>query len=139
MTLFNAHFFRTIAPFSETVIATLLMQTIPSTLNATYWLHFGLTVLSWFIPFLFDWRLVLCAYSIVLLQFVVFGGCLMNRGHALDDAENDHTFYAHLLENAGISVNRSKVKNFVRSWLYVVLGSVTVLWQVILGHNALLF
>jgi hypothetical protein len=88
MALFNAHFFRIIAPFSKTVIATLLMQTIPSTLNATYWLHFGLTVLSWFIPFLFDWRLVLCAYSIVLLQFVIFGGCLMNRGHALNDAEN---------------------------------------------------
>ena len=139
MALFNAHFFRIIAPFSKTVIATLLMQTIPSTFNATYLLHLGLTILSWFIPFLFDWRLVLCAYSVVLLQFVVFGGCLMNRGHALNDTENDHTFYAHLMENAGLKVNRTKVKGFVRSWIYVLLGSIAVLWQVILGHSALLF
>lgn len=115
------------------------MQTISSKLNATYWLHLGLTVLSWFIPFLFDWRLVLTAYCIVLAQFLVFGGCLMNRGHGLEDADNDDTFYAHLLEGVGLKFNRANVKVFVRSWIYVILGSIAMIWQVVLGMSPLLF
>lgn len=115
------------------------MQAISSKFNSTYWLHLGLTILSWFIPFLFDWRLVLIAYSIVLLQFIVFGGCLMNRGHGLEDADNDHTFYAHLLEGVGIRLDRGRVKSFVRSWMYVVLASIALIWQVAIGKEALLF
>lgn len=114
-------------------------STIPTTYNLTFWLHLFVTVLSWFIPFLFDWRLVLTAYSCVLLQFHVFGGCLMNRGHALDDAGNDDTFYAHLLELAGFQINRKKVKTFVRLWIYVFLGGLALWWQLVAGHVALIF
>jgi hypothetical protein len=107
--------------------------------NGNFWLHLFVTALSWFIPFLFTWKLVLAAYSVVLLQFLVFGGCLMNRGHALEDRGNDHTFYGHLLECAGVRLNRARVKRFVRLWIYVVLGSIALLWQLGLGKAPLIF
>lgn len=112
---------------------------INSKYNSGFWVHLSLTALSWFIPFLFDWRLVLTAYSVVLMQFVFFGGCLMNRRHALEDRGNDNTFYAHLLEMIGFRFNRSKVKRFVRFWIYVILGSFSLLYQVALGYEPLIW
>lgn len=105
--------------------------------NFMFWFHLFLTMLSWFIPFLFWWPLVLTAYSIVLLQFVFFKRCLMNEGHALDD-DGDFTFYAFLLEQIGFRPNRAKTRVFVRFWIYIILGTVTILWQIVLGKDHLI-
>jgi hypothetical protein len=116
-----------------------MSDAIPVRYNLTFWLHLFVTAFSWFIPFLFDWKLVLLAYGSVVLQFAVFGGCLMNRAHALKDEGNDHTFYAHLLERLGFRFSRQRVKTFVRLWIYVLLGIAAVSWQVGLGYPALVF
>jgi hypothetical protein len=112
------------------------MSTIASKYNFTFWLHLILTLFSWTLPFVVDWKLAVAAYAVVLLQFVVFNACLMNRGHGLAD-DGDDTFYAHLLEQAGFRLDRKKVKGFVRFWKYIILAAVAVLWQVVLGHQAL--
>jgi hypothetical protein len=109
------------------------MHAIPFKLNFTYWVHLFITVLSWFIPFLFDWRIGLSIYAIILGQFLVFDRCLLNRAHALEDTGTDHTFYAHLMEQLGMTVDRPKVKAFVRSYIYVVLSGMAIAWQVWLG------
>lgn len=114
-------------------------STIPTKVNGTFWIHLFLTAISWFIPFLFDWKLVVSAYTVVLMQFVLFGGCLMNRGHGLEDSNNDHTFYAHLLEHLGFKFNRRKVKIVVRLWIYVFLTAVTLLYQVVLGFEPAIY
>ena len=105
--------------------------------NFMFWFHLFLTMLSWFIPVLFWWPLVLTAYSIVLLQFVFFKRCLMNEGHALDD-DGDFTFSAFLLEQIGFKPNRAKTRVFVRFWIYIILGALAVLWQVVLGNEPLI-
>jgi hypothetical protein len=112
---------------------------IPVRYNLTFWLHLLVTALSWFIPLLFDWKLVLLAYTAVMLQFSLFGRCLMNRAHDLEDTGNDHTFYAHLLEHLGFRFDRRRVKTFVRFWIYVLLGVMAVTWQVGFGQEALVF
>lgn len=105
--------------------------------NFMFWFHFFLTALSWFIPVLFWWPLVLTAYSIVLLQFVFFKRCLMNEGHALDD-DGDFTFYAFLLEQVGFKPNRAKTRKFVRFWIYIIMGAFTILWQIVLEFEPLI-
>lgn len=110
------------------------MQSIQTKYNATFWLHLFVTLLSWFLPFLFHWSLALLAYGTVLMQFVVFGACLMNRGHKLND-DGEDTFYAHLLEIVGFKFDRVKVRRFVRFWKYILLSAFTVLWQLILGFE----
>jgi len=107
-------------------------------LNAVFFLHLGLMILSWTLPFLIDWRLAWVVYGIVLLQFWVFGRCLMNKGHAIDDIHSDETFYSHLLERAGIYFPRSKVKRFVRLWLLLGLSFIAWLWQYYWGMKPLL-
>jgi len=78
------------------------------------------------------------AYTIVILQFLVFKKCLLNKHHHLQD-EDDNTFYSYLFEQIGISVNRSRLKRFVRRYVYLLLAAFTILWQIIAGVEPLLF
>jgi hypothetical protein len=104
-------------------------------INFVFILHLGLMILSWIVPFLFDWRLVWAAYSVVLLQFWVFGRCLMNKGHDIDDVNSDETFYSHLLESIGFRFPRKHVKQFVRLWLLLGLGFIAWFWQYYSGQK----
>jgi hypothetical protein len=104
-----------------------------------FWFHLFITVLSWFAPFLFTWYLPIAVYVIVLLQFFVFGRCVLNRAHDLTDEETDSTFYAFLMESVGFKVNYKKVKRFVRFYLYFILTGITLMWQLVLHNAPLLF
>ena len=107
-------------------------------LNGSYgiifWFHLFITVLSWFAPFLFSWYYLIPVYLMIVLQFMVFKRCLLNKEHALDDGEDNMTFYAHLLEMVGFNFKRSSVKFFCRILLYPILTTITLVWQIVLGH-----
>lgn len=81
---------------------------------------------------------MLIAYCVVQLQYKIFSKCLMNVGHGLDDAGDD-TFYAYLIELAGFKTNRKRVKFIVRERLNIFLAAFTILWQIILDFEPLLF
>lgn len=106
--------------------------------NFSFWFHVLITVLAWVGPFLFSWYLMVTAYMIVMLQFLIFGRCLLNSAHELDDS-NDTTFYSYLFDQLGISVNKATLKVWVRRYFYIILSVVAILWQVVLGFNPLLF
>lgn len=109
-----------------------------STHGLTFWFHVLITFLAWVGPFLFSWYLMLPAYLIVLLQFLIFKRCLLNNGHELDDAD-DTTFYSYIFEKLGIRVNRATLKLWVRRYFYLILSVVTLLWQLVLGVEPVLF
>ncbi len=104
-----------------------------STLNWIFWAHLALVAAGWLGPFLFDWRLMLAGYGVILLQFLVIGSCVLNAQHGVDDTKNDYTFYAELFEKMGYRPDRKRLKKAVRTWLYFALGAVTVVWQLVLG------
>lgn len=106
--------------------------------NFIFWFHVFITALAWVGPFLFSWPWMIAAYTIVVLQFIVFDRCLLNAQHNLTDSE-DSTFYSYLFEACGMTVNRPFIRMIVRKYLYVLLGLFTLLWQVILGFKPLLF
>ena len=104
--------------------------------SGSFWfgIHLVLTVGAYFIPLMFDWPLVVAAYSMVILQFAFFGRCLMNEGHDLPEDEGQ-TFYSDVFERLGYTVNRKKLRRFVRGYLYVILILITLFWQVYLGNE----
>lgn len=114
------------------------MKAINTSFNLIFWLHLLLLLLSLAGPFLFSWYVICAAYIGVLLQFAFLNRCVMNIEHGLDDGGN-HTFYALLLEMMGFRFDRGKVRKFVRFWLYIVLASVTFVWQIYLGFEPLIF
>lgn len=113
-------------------------KTTDSSHNFSFWFHLFITILAWVGPFLFSWYLMLTAYGIVVVQFMIFNKCLLNAKHDLK-TDNDATFYSYLFEQMGMEVNRAKLKKFVRIFLYPLLGAFTVLWQLYLGFESLLF
>lgn len=111
-----------------------------STHNFAFWFHVFITFLALFGSFLFSWYLMITAYGLVLLQFLIFNRCLLNAKHDLDtEADKDVTFYSYLFQKAGYHPNKKNVKLFVRRYLYIILGITAILWQVVLGFNPLLF
>ena len=100
-----------------------------------WWLHLGLVILAWTGPFIADWYIVSIGYALVLLQFLVFKRCLVNAQHDLNEADDDNTFYAHLLESLGIFLPRKPLKIFVRSWLYAILGVFAYVLQDFGGYH----
>lgn len=103
-----------------------------------FWLHLFVTLLAWVAPFLFSWQWSLPVYAAVMLQFAVFGRCLVNKEHNL--AEDDHaTFYSHLFEKLGFKPNRRRLKFYVRNVYYPVLVIAAIVWQEVLKIKPLLF
>lgn len=107
-------------------------------LNLAFWFHLFITVLAWIGPFLFSWYLMLTAYAIVVIQFMIFGRCLLNKSHGLKD-ENNATFYSILLELVGISHDPARVKYWVRKWVHPLLALFTLCLQLWLNWEPLLF
>lgn len=106
-------------------------------LNTAFWFHVFITVLAWVGIFLFSWYLMVAAYLVVQIQFIVFDRCLMNEAHDLDDDNN--TMYSIIFEHFGWYPNRSTVKFIVRKMLYIILGFLAFFWQVVLKFEPLLF
>jgi hypothetical protein len=113
-------------------------QASNSARNWVFWFHLLITLLAWLGPFLFSWFWIVSGYLIVVLQFIVFKRCLLNAKHDLDISE-DTTFYSHLLESIGFKIDRTRLKLFVRRYLYLLLAILTLVWQLILNHEPLLF
>lgn len=104
----------------------------------TFWLHLFVMALAWLAPFLFSWKIVVPVYSVVVLQFAVFGRCLLNKQHGFVETK-DRIFYSELLEKMGFYPNPRLVKIVVRRWLYPFLAVVALIWQWGLKVAPLLF
>ena len=57
------------------------------TATLAFWLHLFVTGLAWFAPFLFSWKILLLVYGAVMLQFAIFGRCLLNEQHGLIESD----------------------------------------------------
>lgn len=112
-------------------------STLPK-FNLAFWFHLLITLLAWLGPFLFSWYLMVSAYGIVLLQFLIFNRCLLNAAHDLDN-DNDNTFYAHLFELLGFQPNKKVLRLWVRRYVYLILAAFTLFWQLGLDQAPLLF
>lgn len=110
------------------------MNSIETKYNSVFWFHLFITVGSWFLPFLFDWKIALTVYILVILQFKVLNRCILNKEHGLED-DGVNTFYAHMLESVGFKFNRVTVRYVVRTWLYPAFAVLTLVWQLGLGHE----
>lgn len=111
---------------------------INSSLNVAFWFHLLITILAWLGPILFSWYFMIAAYSIVMVQFQIFGRCLLNKSHNLHD-QNDATFYSVLFDLIGIPYNATRLKYWVRNWFYPILALLTILIQLVFKIEPLLF
>jgi hypothetical protein len=103
-----------------------------------FWLHVASVVATWLMPFLISWPIAVTIYAAVMIQFAIWGKCLMNEHHGLDERDG-RIFYTDLLEKAGFNPNPQLVKTIVRRWLYPALAILSFSWQYLLVNSPLLF
>ena len=63
----------------------------------------------------------------------------MNKKHGLEESDDYRTIYSELFELMGFQPNRRKLKAFIRKYLHIILAIITLIWQVGLGFEPLLF
>lgn len=114
------------------------MRTNTIKTNILFGLHLLSVIATWVMPFLLHWKIAVAVYAAVMIQFAIWGKCLMNEHHGLDESDG-RIFYTELFEKMGFQPNPRLVKAVVRQWLYPILAVISVLWQVVLGKTALLF
>ena len=106
--------------------------------TAIFIFHLIITIGAYFVPFLISWQIAVPVFVATILQHAIFGRCLLNAKHGL--SENDgSTFYSEALERMGFQPNKETIRFFVRKLLYSLLTILTLIWQVLLGNNPLLF
>ncbi|MEZ4925432.1 MAG: hypothetical protein R3A50_04085 [Saprospiraceae bacterium] len=101
-------------------------------------LHLLAVFATWLIPFLVNWKIALLVYAAVMIQFAIFGKCLMNEHHGTAEVD-DRIFYHEFLEPLGFRFSGGGLKFFVRRLLYPALALFTLVWQLFLGHEPLIF
>ncbi len=102
-------------------------------------IHLIGVALAWTGPFLFSWEIMVPVYSLVIAQFIIFKKCLLNEKHGLEESDDDSTVYSEFFELIGFQPNRRKLKFFIRNYLHVIFAIFTLIWQVGLGFEPLLF
>lgn len=110
------------------------MSTSTIKTNFLFWIHVLAVIATWLLPFTVNWKLAIGVYAAVMIQFAVFGKCLMNEHHGLKE-DGDRIFYTDVLERMGFHPDPYLVKFLVRKILYPVLAVFTLVWQVWLGHE----
>jgi hypothetical protein len=100
--------------------------------------HCVLTLGAYLVPFLISWKIAVPVFVLTIAQHAIFGRCLLNAKHGLSE-EDGSTFYSDLIERLGFEPNKKAIRFFVRKILYTSLTIVTLIWQVYLGNQPLLF
>ncbi|MDX1910527.1 MAG: hypothetical protein SFV22_03525 [Saprospiraceae bacterium] len=103
-----------------------------------FWLHVASVIATWLMPFLVSWPVAVAVYAAVMIQFAIWGKCLMNEHHGLNESDG-RIFYTDLLEKMGFKPHPPLVKTIVRRWLYPSLALLAFTWQYLLQHPPLLF
>lgn len=106
--------------------------------DLVFLLHLVLTIGAWFLPILVSWQVTVPVLILVIAQHAIFGRCFMLSGHEVSE-DDGSTFYSHVFERLGFQPNKKAVRFFVRKILYGLLTVLTLIWQVLLGNEALLF
>lgn len=106
--------------------------------EALFIMHSILSFGAFLVPVLISWEIIVPVLLLTVAQHAIFGRCLLMAKHGVSE-EDGSTFYSHFFERFGFHPNKKRLRFFVRKVLYSLLALLTLLWQVYLGKEPLLF
>jgi hypothetical protein len=102
-----------------------------------FWLHLFLIVIAYSSPFLFSWKLILIGVFVLMLQFIVLRQCILTT---LQFGEEKYiTFYTIYLEKLGLKFKRKNLYILMRYIMPFVVLLVSLIWQITLKRQPLIF
>lgn len=110
---------------------------IKNNFGIIFWLHLILILIAYSSPILFRWQLIFFGVLFLFLQQIIFQGCLLT--HAQFGKDPDMTFYYRYLTLMGFRVNKKKLK-FLMAWIMpLIVFSISLLLQKVLGIKPPIF
>jgi len=77
-----------------------------------FWLHLPLIILANCSFFLFNWRLIGLGIFFLIVQYAIFGGCVLTNtqvGH-----KSNQSFYTIYLERFGVKLDRERFNIYIK-------------------------
>ncbi|MFC1687514.1 hypothetical protein ACFL0L_02955 [Patescibacteria group bacterium] len=100
--------------------------------------HAIVVVLIWISPFLFRWQLIVLGIILYYLQIIFLGDCVLTR-RQFDIKKRSVTFYYFVLIKIGFKPDMYRVR-FIADYIMppIILG-ISLVWQLVLVKQALIF
>ena len=104
-----------------------------------FWAHAIVNLILYSSWFLLSWYWILLGELVLQIQSYLFGGCVLTVAEFKKE-KNDTSCIGYYFEKWGIiNKNTPKVKFFIRNISPWIVFAISLVWQVLLGFNPLLF
>jgi len=116
----------------------MMIKKIDKKFESITFLHLLIIILLWVSPFLFNWRLIILGIFLYYLQLMIFGNCILTKME-FKQKKREITMYSFVLEKLGFNVNRGKIvllADYVFPWVILL---ISLVYQVVLNHGALIW
>lgn len=100
-------------------------------------LHLIIILFVYISPFIFDWRLILILIALYYLQLWFFGNCILTIKQ-FKETVRDTSFYSYALNKFGFYPDKKTVRIIVDYYVPWAILVVAFVWQIVLGHHAVL-
>lgn len=104
-----------------------------------FWVHFILLLLFLFSPFLFRWYVILLGGVLVGLQFLILDDCIFTRWEFGEKTKERPGFFEHYLAKGGMKITAKTGYLIVRYYFPLIILTLVIFWQFILGYEVLIF
>ncbi|VVB80496.1 Uncharacterised protein [uncultured archaeon] len=102
-------------------------------------IHTLLVILVWLSPFWLDWKIILAGIFLLILQEIVFKGCILTNlqfSKKINKKVED-TMYSYYLEKLGLKPNKRKIRFLARNIFPWIIFIISILWQILLNNSVL--
>lgn len=106
--------------------------------NLIFWVHLILILIALFSPLLFSWQYIIIGIILLWIEYYLLGNCILTQKQFGKNDKN-MTFWYHIFLLLNKNVDKEKLKFFVRNILPIILLIISLLLQIILNYNPLLF
>lgn len=97
--------------------------------------HVLMIILLYLSPFWLSWKLIAILIVLNYLQIYILGGCVLTIKQF---GSTEMSFQEWLWGQLGIKVNRQKFNKFLKWHLPFILLAISLIWQLLLGHDVLI-
>ncbi|MCR4284876.1 MAG: hypothetical protein NUV97_02430 [archaeon] len=99
-----------------------------------FWLHLIILILAWSSPFWVPWIFILAIILAYQLQIIFIGDCILTKKQFANENEKV-TFNSFLLSLFGINISKEKAETLAKYTLPMIILTLALLWQIILGNS----
>ena len=111
------------------------MQKKQKDYGSIFWIHLLINLIFIFSWLLFSWLIIVIGEIVLQLQYWLLGGCIFSKA----EFGHDEACMPYYLKKWRFIKNKKKARKFIRYYLPIIVIAISLVWQILLNHNPLIF